>query len=145
MADDHYESKGTPLEAYELTRRDHGGQRTLEQIRRDAPRLCAGSRAAQGLPPTIEDPAVLAKIAAMVVETMTDPYRGTKLMRWRVRLDCGHIVETERHREFRRPTDAGSSSMHCPVCSLDPAAIVAYEPVGIVAELDGGGHGRAHV
>jgi hypothetical protein len=24
MADDHYESKGTPLKAYQLTRRDHG-------------------------------------------------------------------------------------------------------------------------
>jgi hypothetical protein len=142
MADDRYESKGTPLKAYQLTRRDHGWQRTLEQIQRDVPRWVAESRAAQGLPPTIEDPAVLDKIAAMVVETMTDPHLGTKLMRWRVRLYCGHIVETERHREFRRPTDAGSGSMRCPVCGLDPAAIVAYEPVGIVAELDGGGRGR---
>jgi hypothetical protein len=142
MADDHYESKGIPLEDYRLTRRDHGWQRTLEQIRRDAPLLVTESRAAQGLPPTIEDPTVLDKIAAMVVETMTDPHRGTKLLRWRVRLYCGHIVETERHRDYRRPTDAGSSSMRCPVCGLDPAAIVAHEPLGIVAELEGGGHAR---
>jgi hypothetical protein len=32
----------------------------------------------------------------------------------------------------------GSSSMRCPDCGKDPAVIVAYEPLGLVAELPTG-------
>lgn len=53
-------------------------------------------------------------------------------MRWRVRLYCGHIVETRRHYTFVNPTAAGSSSMRCPDCGMDPARIVAFEPIGLV-------------
>jgi hypothetical protein len=55
-----------------------------------------------------------------------------ELMRWRVRLYCGHIVETRRHYTFAQPTEAASSSMRCPDCDSDPASIVAFEPVGLV-------------
>lgn len=51
-------------------------------------------------------------------------------MRWRVRLYCGHIVETKRHYTYEEPTRAGCSSMACPDCGKDPSRVVAYEPLG---------------
>jgi hypothetical protein len=53
-------------------------------------------------------------------------------MRWRVRLYCGHIVETLVHCSMERPTMHGSSSMVCPECGIDPAYKVAYEPLGFL-------------
>jgi hypothetical protein len=32
------------------------------------------------------------------------------------------------------PTMHGSSSQQCPECGKDPSSIVAYEPIGLVAE-----------
>jgi len=57
----------------------------------------------------------------------------TALMRWRVKLSCGHIVETTRHVSTVRPTDHGSSSQHCAECGED-GRIIAYEPIGRVAD-----------
>jgi len=117
-----YKSHGIPLEQYQLTRRDHQWQRTFQQIDEHAEREAA--KASPLSDETIERLAVLLS------------YRTpeTELMRWRIRLYCGHITETRRHCEMERPTDHGSSGQRCPECGMDPAAIVAYEPLGLVAK-----------
>ncbi|WP_156371227.1 hypothetical protein [Nocardia arizonensis] len=51
-----------------------------------------------------------------------------ELVQWRVRLYCGHTVMTSRHCTAEDPT-VGASSMRCPTCGMDPALLVAYEPV----------------
>lgn len=71
-----------------------------------------------------------------VAQLLLHPTPPESLMRWRVRLYCGHITETTRHVEMRSPTDAGSSCMTCPECGKDPSAIAAYEPLGRVREPD---------
>jgi hypothetical protein len=117
-----YERLGTPLEGYELTRRDRQWQRSLQEIREYARRETAK------LPPLPDE--VLEKVAML----LSQPTPDSQIMRWRVRLFCGHIVEARRHYEMKRPTDHGCSSQRCPECGMDPAAIVAYEPLGLAAE-----------
>lgn len=117
-----YERLGTPLEDYELTRRDRQWQRSLQEIREHA------RREAATMPPLPDE--ILEKVATL----LSQPTPDSQIMRWRVRLFCGHIVEARRHFEMKRPTDHGCSSQLCPECGMDPAAIVAYEPLGPAAE-----------
>lgn len=69
-----------------------------------------------------------------IVILLSQPTLDWQIMRWHVRLFCGHIVEARRHYEMERPTDHGCSSEHCSECGMDPAVIVAYEPLGLAAE-----------
>ena len=57
-----------------------------------------------------------------------------QVMRWRFRLYCGHIVIRTRHANMECPTMHGSSSQAYPECGMDPASIVAYEPIGLVQQ-----------
>jgi hypothetical protein len=117
-----YERLGTPLEDYKLTRRDRQWQRSLQEIREHARREAAKM-------PALPDE-VLEKVATL----LSQPTPDSQIMRWRVRLFCGHIVEVRHHYEMKRPTDHGCGSQRCPECGMDPAAIVAYEPLGLAAE-----------
>jgi hypothetical protein len=55
-----------------------------------------------------------------------------ELMRWRLRLFCGHIVESTAHRDNR---DAFYSWREpCPECGLDPVAVVGARPLGLAGE-----------
>lgn len=56
------------------------------------------------------------------------------LMRWRLRLFCGHVVERTAHREYTTVERAFTVSPRCPECGLDPASIVAARPLGLVSE-----------
>jgi hypothetical protein len=116
-----YERLGTPLEDYELTRRDHQRQRSLQEIREYA------RRAAAKMPPLPDD--VLEKVGTL----LSQPTPDSQIMRWRLRLFCGHISQARRHCTMTRPTDHGCSPQRCPKCGMDPAAIVAYEPLGLAA------------
>jgi hypothetical protein len=53
--------------------------------------------------------------------------------RWRLRLYCGHIIETTRLRSSPRPDQSVCDKEHCPECGLDPAVIVTFEPLGPAA------------
>lgn len=84
------------------------------------------------------DPVLAAGRRAVVVKVLemlhSCPTPERDIMRWRVRLYCGHIVETRRHREKGKPTLHGSSSMKCPECGKDPSGIVAFEPIGLAGQ-----------
>jgi hypothetical protein len=61
-----------------------------------------------------------------------DPTPPYMLMRWRLRLYCGHDVERTAHSENRTAERAFSALMSCPECGLDPATIVAARALGVV-------------
>lgn len=113
------ERLGTPLEDYELTRRDHQRQRSLQDIREYVRRETAR------MPPLTGD--VLEKVATLLLQPTPD----SQITHWRLRLFCGHIIQARRHYTMTRPTDHGCGSQRCPECGMDPAAIVAYEPLGL--------------
>lgn len=71
-------------------------------------------------------PKPVAPNLARVVEQLRDrpPTPGHQLMRWQLRLFCGHVVERTAHREHTTVARAFTSS-RCPECGLDPATIVA--------------------
>lgn len=60
--------------------------------------------------------------------------RPHELMRWRVRLYCGHVVEKTAHYTHKRLHGAFTGSMACPECSLDPATIIDGHAVGLAGE-----------
>ncbi|MEU9127486.1 hypothetical protein AB0D08_05100 [Kitasatospora sp. NPDC048540] len=133
MADVVHERHGVPLEAYELTRRDHASQKTSDQIRNAVNKQAEERQAKEAADPELgrQRNAHRAKALEMI-RSFKNP--DHQIMRWRVRLYCGHIVETKRHCSIANPTMHGSSSMRCPDCCKDPSVIVAYEPLGPVAE-----------
>jgi hypothetical protein len=52
------------------------------------------------------------------------------LMRWRLRLFCGHVIETTAHTDHKRCPDLHRP---CPECSRDPVVVIAARPVGLDA------------
>ena len=80
-------------------------------------------------PPPPLSPEVLNRIAPILRDILLRP--RTELMRWRLRLFCGHVVEATAHYSHKRyPSD----SIECPDCGLDPATVVAAEAIGRVDE-----------
>lgn len=80
-------------------------------------------------------PKPVAANLARVAEQLRDrpPTPGHQLMRWQLRLFCGHVIERTAHREHTTVARAFISSP-CPECGRDPATIVAARPVGMVGE-----------
>ncbi|MFG2410614.1 hypothetical protein [Streptomyces goshikiensis] len=134
MPDIEYESRGVPLEEYQLTRRDH-----REQQQRDTMRQSVSQRVDEDVARCGADPEMAAR-RRQAFENAWKLMQSFKkadheIMRWRVRLYCGHITETRRHRESCNPTLHGSSSsMDCPECGKESSVIVAFEPIGLVGE-----------
>lgn len=80
-------------------------------------------------------PAPVAANVARALETIarwpeTPPHQ---LMRWRLRLYCGHVAERTAHVESRTVHAAFMGGVACPECRLDPATIVAARAIGPVA------------
>ncbi|MFE4456825.1 hypothetical protein ACFROC_05635 [Nocardia tengchongensis] len=123
---------GVPLETYELTPGDHRNQKAAKAIRAGVAEQVKKWRAEEAA-----DPELRAQRAAAVVNAWTMlaecKTRDDEIMQWRVRLYCGHTTMTSRHCSAENPTMHGPSSMQCPECGMDPARIVAYEPVGLVS------------
>ncbi|GAB3474551.1 hypothetical protein [Nocardiopsis coralliicola] len=57
-----------------------------------------------------------------------------ELMKWRLRLYCGHVVEKAAHYTHKTLQAAFTGSTSCPECSLDPATIVDGEAIGLKEE-----------
>lgn len=57
-----------------------------------------------------------------------------QVMRWSLRLFCGHVVEATAHISYETVQQAFHGSHRCAECGLDPAVIVAAKPVGRVAQ-----------
>ena len=56
------------------------------------------------------------------------------LMRWRLRLFCGHVTERQSHITHRTVQAAFSGAIICPDCGLEPASIIDAVAVGPVGE-----------
>ncbi|MFB9585043.1 hypothetical protein OG590_17085 [Streptomyces goshikiensis] len=133
MPDIEYESRGVPLEEYQFTPRDH-----REQQQRDTMRQFVSRQVEEDVAKCRADPEMAAR-RHQAFENAWKLMQSFKkadheIMRWRVRLYCGHIAETRRHYESCNPTLHGSSSMDCPECGKESSVIVAFEPIGLVGE-----------
>jgi hypothetical protein len=117
-----YEIHGVPLEQYQLTRADHRRQQESERCHEWVVKQVAKA------PPISE--ANWARLRKL----LGPPCPPWKLMRWRVRLYCGHIVEVTRLRQCARADGGVTDKERCPTCGADPSIIVAFEPLGSLAE-----------
>ncbi len=117
-----YHRRGVPLEAYELTRTDHRYQRSAEASRDYLREQMKEFRAEEAADPELRERRTTSVLNAwkMLASTTT---HDCEIMRWRVRLYCGHVVTTSRHCTIEDPTQHGASSMRCPECGKDPACI----------------------
>ncbi|WP_097955719.1 MULTISPECIES: hypothetical protein [Streptomyces] len=131
MREVEYRSRGVPLEAYELTREDHRRQKRSQEIS-EAVRL----RVDEGIAKCQPDPA-RAECRRQAFENVAKLMQSFKkadheIMRWRVRLYCGHIMEREAHYTYADPLSAGSYGRRCSECGGgNRQTIVAFEPIGL--------------
>ncbi|GAA4127940.1 hypothetical protein [Actinomadura keratinilytica] len=84
-------------------------------------------------PPPPLSPRQIEKIGRL----LGTPKQPHELMRWRLRLYCGHVVEEQAHYTHKTLHSAFTGSTSCPECGLDPATIVDGEAVGLVEEPPG--------
>lgn len=81
-------------------------------------------------PPPPRSPTQLKEIGR-IFASPTPPH---DLMRWRLRLYCGHVVERAAHRTHMTIHSAFTGSTRCTECCLDPATIVDGEAIGLQEE-----------
>lgn len=60
-----------------------------------------------------------------------------ELMRWRLRLYCGHVVERTAHYTHKNMHSAFTGTTSCRECGLDPATIVDGQAMGLAGEVPG--------
>ncbi|MFD9280267.1 hypothetical protein ACFWD7_23685 [Streptomyces mirabilis] len=117
-----YLCHGVPLADYQPTKADHRRQqeavRTHEWVQRQVAKA----------PPWTEER------RERMRELLGPPIPPWELQRWRLRLYCGHIVEAARIRKSPRPDGGVCDKEACPECCLDPSVIVAFEPLGPLAD-----------
>lgn len=59
------------------------------------------------------------------------PTPPNELMRWKLRLYCGHVIERTAHYTHKTLHAAFAGSTSCPECGLDPATIIDGEAIGL--------------
>ncbi|WP_326753566.1 hypothetical protein OH738_21260 [Streptomyces hirsutus] len=133
MREVEYRSSGIPLEEYELTRRDHRRQKQSEEISQSVRRQVEEDNAKCRADPARAERRrqALEDVAKLMQSFKTQDH---EIMRWRVRLYCGHIIETEAHQTYNDPVSAGTYGRRCSECGEDRQTIVAFEPIGLRAE-----------
>lgn len=116
-----YRHLGDPLAAHVLTRADHRRQAdyvaTVEHVREmvaAAPQLSNDD---------------IAGLRAIFVRIARQP--RSNLMRWRLRLYCGHVIERTARRENKTIHEAFAGECPCPTCGLHPSIIIAATPLGL--------------
>ena len=128
-----YRSSGVPLEDYELTRSDHRRQKQSEEssrwVQRQVDQDIAQCRAD---PARAERRRQAFEEVAKLMESFKK--QDHEIMLWRVRLYCGHIIETKAHYSYTDPISAGAYTKSCPECGEERSTVVAYEPIGLLAE-----------
>lgn len=62
------------------------------------------------------------------------PKQPHELMRWQLRLYCGHVVERRAHYTHKTLHAAFTGSVDCPECGRDPATIIDGEAMGLEGE-----------
>ncbi|MFJ8933563.1 hypothetical protein ACIRLA_44075 [Streptomyces sp. NPDC102364] len=127
-----YRSSGAPLEDYELTRSDHCRQKQSEESSRWVQRQVDDDVAkCRADPARAERRRQAFEELAKLLESFKK--QDHEIMRWRVRLYCGHIIETQAHCSYADPISAGAYTKPCPECGEERSTVVAYEPIGLLA------------
>lgn len=85
-------------------------------------------------PPPPLSPASIERLG----QILGGPTRPDELMRWRLRLYCGHVVERLAHYTHKTTRAAFTGSVTCPECGLDPASIVDGVVLGLADEQSAG-------
>ncbi|MFD9196439.1 hypothetical protein ACFWCA_50675 [Streptomyces phaeochromogenes] len=116
-----YLCHGVPLADYQLTRPDRSRQHEAVQVHEWLQRHVAQA-------PRWSD-----KHWEQIQDLLGPPTPAWELQRWRLRLYCGHVIEATRLRKNPRPDGEFGDKERCPECGLDPAVIVAFEPLEPVA------------
>ncbi|WP_434593138.1 hypothetical protein [Streptomyces sp. A5-4] len=116
MSADH-ECCGVPLERYQLSRADHRRQQEAVGV------------AAWVAEQVAKAPRMSDEQLETVMELLREPGPPVEEMTWRVRLYCGHIREVTSPRSWLRPYQGVSGQEPCVDRGLDPATIVAFEPL----------------
>ncbi|MFE2586421.1 hypothetical protein [Streptomyces sp. NPDC059378] len=117
-----YLRRGVPLADYQLTKADHRRQQEAAEIHERVQRQVAKA------PPLPE-----ARLKR-VLELLGSPPPAWEYQQWRLRLYCGHIVEAARLRTSPRPDEGARNTKTCSQCGLNPSVIVAFEPLGPLAD-----------
>lgn len=65
---------------------------------------------------------------------LSQPKRPEELMRWRLRLYCGHVVEKQAHYTHTTLHAAFTGPTKCAECGLNPATIVDGRAIGLQVE-----------
>ena len=120
-----YEYIGERGIAVTLDRRAHSRQQQAEAIREHA--RCEAAKA----------PPMSAETAEKVATLLSVRTPAHQLMRWRLRLYCGHVVERRAHADHRTIHAAFMSGSACEQCGLDPSTIVAARALGPVEAAPG--------
>ncbi|PFG69061.1 hypothetical protein B0O41_3912 [Propionibacteriaceae bacterium ES.041] len=133
--EEHWESKGTMYFTDEERARYDAEQ---ERYKRDHPACGSHRHSVSGsltthcgkcCPPPPMSPSQRDEIARLLGR----PTPPQELMRWRLRLYCGHVVERTAHYTHKTLHAAFMSARACPECGLDPATIVDGEAIGLQA------------
>jgi hypothetical protein len=133
MREVEYRSSGVPLEEYELTRGDHRRQKQSEEISESVRRQVEEDNAkCRADPARAERRRQAFENVAKLMQSFKKA--DHEIMRWRVRLYCGHIIETEAHYTYTDPLSAGAYGRRCSECGEDRQTIVAFEPIGLRGE-----------
>jgi hypothetical protein len=119
-----YERLGDPRKVMSPTAKDRRRQATAENIRD------AVKRQMDEHPPPPLTNEQRARIRAIFLRSTPDHC----LMRWSLRLYCGHLAERQAHAEHKTLHAAFTGPVRCPECAMDPAVIIAAEPIGLVGE-----------
>lgn len=117
-----YERRGNLETPFELTKKHQRAQEESERIREHAHRF------AQQAPPL--KPEQVAELSRLLGHRTP----RHELMRWRLRLYCGHVVEKTSHYTHKTLHSAFTGSTRCPECELDPATIVDGEAICLAGE-----------
>lgn len=117
-----YLRHGVPLTGYQLTKADHCRQQEAVQDHEWVQHHVSKA------PPWSDEH------WEEICQLFGPPTPPWELQRWRLRLYCGHVIEVTRNRKSPRPDGGVCDKERCPECGLDPVVIVAFEPLGPVAE-----------
>ncbi|MEV5704775.1 hypothetical protein [Actinoallomurus sp. NPDC052274] len=115
-----YEYLGDPDADRTLDFRDHRRQESFVEMAETA------KQAAATAPPL--EPEQIATLRAVFHASARRP--DSELMRWRLRLYCGHVIERTSHISNKTVHQAFTGCARCSECGLYPATIIAAKPLG---------------
>lgn len=76
------------------------------------------------------------KTVELIRSILANPTPDHELMRWRLRLYCGHVIESTANVDNKTYGKPGIGGRHCTECGSDHQTVVASKPLGTVAQRE---------